>query len=355
MTPVWQTRTEDPAVLTHVLRDAGVLGDEKVQAVEVESASTKVVSRVMRLRLAYNRVAPGAPDRLILKTNHPELSQAGWLRGRNEVAFYRRVAPAAPSRFVPRCFEAYADEASGDWHLILEDLTDTHAVTGDWPLPPTLPACERIVETHACHQALHWDAPHLDALMETWRFRDAAALDQYLARLSVQVDHFAERMGDSLPPERRALYDRLLDAAPRLAERYRVRHALTVVQGDAHVWNCFLPRDERVEPRLFDWDSWRIDVGASDIAHMMTVHWYPDRRHRVERALLDRYHAALLAGGIENYDRRALDEDYRFSVLWQITWPVLQEGSGVPARIWWNNLERVMMPFDDLGCEALLR
>ena len=138
---------------------------------------------------------------------------------------------------------------------------------------------------------------------------------QYLEFLSAQVDRFFDRMSDRLPPERRALYHRLLDAAPRLAERFRRRRALTVVQGDAHVWNCFLPRDEQAGARLFDWDSWKIDVGASDIAHMMTVHWYPDRRRRLERPLLDRYHAVLLSAGVADYDRRALDDDYRFAVL----------------------------------------
>ena len=127
------------------------------------------------------------------------------------------------------------------------------------------------------------------------------------------------------------------------------------MQGDAHVWNCFLPRDGGAEPRLFDWDSWKIDVGASDLAHMMTVHWYPDRRRRIEQPLLDRYFAALLAGGVAGYDRRALDDDYRFAALWQITWPVWQEAGGVPVQIWWNNLERVMLAFDDLGCIDLLR
>ena len=39
---------------------------------------------------------------------------------------------------------------------------------------------------------------------------------------------------------------------------------------------------------------------------MMAVHWYPDRRRRMERPLLDLYHRALLAHGVAGYDRRAL-------------------------------------------------
>ena len=62
-----------------------------------------------------------------------------------------------------------------------------------------------------------------------------------------------------------------------------------------------------------------------------------------------------MANGVADYTRRALDDDYRFSVLWQLTWPVSQEAGGVPPVIWWNNLERVMLAFDDLDCVKLLR
>ena len=73
---------------------------------------------------------------------------------------------------------------------------------------------------------------------------------------------------------------------------------MTIVHGDAHVWNCFLPRDGAGDVRLFDWDGWRIGIASSDLAYMMALHWYPNRRRRLERPLLDRYHATLVAYGV---------------------------------------------------------
>jgi hypothetical protein len=105
--------------------------------------------------------------------------------------------------------------------------------------------------------------------------------------------------------------------------------------------------------RFFDWDSWRVGIGTNDLAYMMAMHWYPDRRRWLERPLLDLYHATLAAHGV-SYDRRALDDDYRLSVLWQITTPVWQAANNIPAVIWWNNLERTMLAVDDLGCRDLL-
>jgi hypothetical protein len=33
---------------------------------------------------------------------------------------------------------------------------------------------------------------------------------------------------------------------------------------------------------------------------------------------------------------------------------VWQAAYGVPAVIWWNNMERVLLAFEDLGCRDLL-
>lgn len=340
--------------LTEALRRSGVLGEGCVSDVAVESSRMTVLSQIIRLRLTYDGSAPGAPQSFILKTGRPDRGAAGWNGARHEVAFYMQVASVMPTHAIPRCFEAHCNEAAKTWHLLLEDLTETHVVADDWPLPPAMQACESIVDAHARRQSTCWDDPRLDTLIGAWPWRDTAATDQYLAHLAAQITRFTDRLGDRLPRERRDLYARLLDAAPCLGARYRTRRNLTIVQGDAHVWNCFLPRGGGDDVRFFDWDSWRIDVGASDLAYMMAVHWYPDRRRRAERSLLDRYHVTLVAQGVRGYDRGALDDDYRLSTLWQLTWPVWQEAFDIPPVIWWNNLERVLLAVDDLGCCELL-
>ncbi|WP_162590913.1 hypothetical protein [Variovorax sp. PBL-E5] len=130
---------------------------------------------------------------------------------------------------------------------------------------------------------------------------------------------------------------------------------MTIVQGDAHVWNCFLPKAGSADDtRLFDWGAWRIDVGSDDLACMMAVHWYPDLRRRFEQRLMDCCHDELLARGVRGYDRRALHEDYRLSVLWQTTTPIHQQAIDIPSVIWWNNFERVHLAAEDLGCRELL-
>jgi len=257
------------------------------------------------------------------------------------------------TRLVPRCFEAVWDTDTKAWHLLLEDLTDSHVIATTWPLPPTMEQCESIVHARARLHAEWWDDPRLGASIGAWL--DADAMDGQLQRFAEQFARFTDRVGDSLPRERRNLYERLLDAAPRLLARYHSHRNITIVQGDSHVWNCFLPRDGRDgEVCFFDWDSWRLDLGSDDLAYMMAMHWYPDRRRRMERPLLDHYHTVLVTHGVRHYDRRALEDDYRLSVLWQITTPVWQAANNIPPVIWWNNLERILLAVDDLGCLDLL-
>jgi hypothetical protein len=247
---------------------------------------------------------------------------------------------------------AHWDEETRDWRLLLEDLSDSHLIATTWPLPPTFAQCETIIEARARFHAHWWDDSRLGAAIGSWG--DADAADRFLKRLGEKYAQFVDRMGDRLPRERRELYECLLASAPRLLARADSRRNVTIVHGDAHVWNCFLPRDGAADVRLFDWDSWRLGAGAEDLAYMMAVHWYPDRRRRMEGPLLDRYHAALLAHGVVGYNRRALDDDYRLSALWAIATPVFQAGAGIPPVIWWNNFERILLAVDDLGCRELL-
>lgn len=142
---------------------------------------------------------------------------------------------------------------------------------------------------------------------------------------------------------------------PSLLRRYDSRRNLTITHGDAHSWNFFLPRIGVGEGvRLLDWEGWSIDTATDDLAYMMAMLWYPDRRRRMEQPLLDRYHTALLACGIGGYDRQALADDYRLSALWLILRPIGQAENNIPPRVWWNNLERIFLTVDDLGCRELL-
>ncbi len=339
--------------LTTVLRGCGVLGEARVGNVAVPNSFPKLRSLSRRLRLDYEGPASDAPASVILKMGHLDSAGRPSYANRHEIAFYRDLAPALPGRLVPRCFEAVEATDTSPWYLLLEDLTDSHFIATEWPLPPTFGQCESMVRALAAIHAAWWDHPRLGVSIGRWR--NPEDWSPLLQGLADQFARFTDSHGEMMSPERRGLYQRLLDRAPNLLARYHSRRNLTIIHGDAHAWNFFLPRpgeDENV--RLLDWESWSLDTATDDLAYMMAMLWYPDRRRRTERPLLDIYHAALLTHGVGHYDRQSLDDDYRLSTLWLITRPIGQAANNIPPRVWWDNLERIFLAVDDLGCRELL-
>ena len=339
--------------LTAVLRRAGVLGQGEVVDVAVETSRDTLISRITRLRLTYDREGDECPSHVFFKTSHEGVEATLRAFGRKEVAFYDVVASAMPPGLLPRCYEGVADPA-GPWHLMLEDLTATHAALEDWPVPPPLKRWHAIVAAHARFHAFWWDHERLGVSVGAFA-DDSGMLERNLAAFPKEVATFADRLGDRLSAERKRIYEQLIAAAPRLIGRYRSHRNMTIIHGDAHAWNAMLPRDPATDDvRLIDWDAWRIGTATDDLAYMIAVHWFPDWRRRNEHESLRGYHDVLAAAGVRGYSFDALWEDYRRSVLWQIATPMWQANHGLGAWIWWNHLERVMSAVHDLGCLELL-
>jgi hypothetical protein len=341
----------EPSRLTEALRRCGALGAARVSGVTVANTIAKLRSRTLRLRLSYDGPSGAAPDSLILKMGHLDSSGGPAYANAREIVFYRDVAPSLPAGVVPCCFEAVESTETTPWHLLLEDLTDSHFFATEHPLPPSKAQCEGIIVAWAKFHAAWWDDPRLGTSVGAW---PAAKWEQYLPRFAGDLAGFTDQFGQIMAPDRIKFYERLLDQGPRLLARLRARRDLTLVHGDAHWWNCFLPRDGGDDVRLIDWEGWSINTATTDVAYMMAMLWYPEMRHRLERPLLDLYHATLLAQGVRGYDRQALDDDYRLSVLWLTLRPVGQAAFNIPPRVWWPNLERIFLAVDDLGCRNLL-
>jgi hypothetical protein len=340
----------DPETLTERLR--GVLPVGRVTAVHAGEARPMLVSTIVPFRVEYSPDAPGeAPTRLILKTTRPGLDAGLSAIGEREVAFYSQAAPLMPDGPLARCYDA--EYSSGRFHLLLEDLSETHTIPTQWPIPPTVEACERIIDTWAAFHAFWWRHPRLGR--EIGAFLDETALATIGVDLRGRYERFAETLGDRLYPEARAVFARMFAARERLYTPARLYAAYTLAHGDAHVWNLFYPRDGAASGiRLIDWDSWRVGRGATDLAYMMALHWYPDRRARLEARLVERYHAGLLAHGVTGYGLERLWEDYRLSVIGLLAMPVWHQSFGFPAVVWWSHLHRILAAFEDLDCAALL-
>jgi thiamine kinase-like enzyme len=144
---------------------------------------------------------------------------------------------------------------------------------------------------------------------------------------------------------------RVIGTFPRPWARLKSARGLTLTHGDAHTWNFLIPRaPEAGRVYLIDWQLWHPHVGARDLAFMMTIFWYPERRARTELPLLRRYHEKLSEGGVRGYSW----DDYRWSAVRNIFIPLGQRARGMAARYWWSNFERAVLAFEDLRCAELI-
>lgn len=163
-------------------------------------------------------------------------------------------------------------------------------------------------------------------------------------------------MGERVSPRRHAVYERALQAWPRLAQRLIGPQPLTLIHGDAHHWNCLHPKDPRQHPAyLIDLGTCRLRPAPNDLAYMMGVMWFPDVRDRWERDLLGHYHEALQRFGVRAYSWEMLLADYRFGLMVHLFTPVIQASGGViPATTWWYSMERIWAAFEDWEGEDMV-
>lgn len=342
-----------PEWLTGVLSKSGSLKCGKVIYVKIILTKTLPLSVVSRLEVGYSEGVPGfPPTKLFLKMAGPHLLKSvSFEPNSREVAFYRTIAPDMNDPPFIYCYDAAYSE-SGMSHLLLDDLSETH-FQPEPPQPPSKSYCELAMDCLAQLHAHWWQHPRLGKDIGT--LFDGDQLNAFVGELEKNVISFVGFLGDKLSAERRKIYDRLLSSSHKIWGRLTDRSGLTVTHGDAHWWNLLYPRDRDTDRvRLFDWHLWHVDLGARDLAFMVALGGYSERRAAIEQSLIRHYHRSLIAHGVRNYTWDDCWTDYRWSAIRNLNIPVIQWLQGKSVDEWLGNLERAMVAYDDLGCSELL-
>ena len=357
-TPLTHTEQATAEWLTQALQKAGVLGQGHVTSVQQQSVETTSTSIIARLELNYSYDSPpSAPSRLFLKVSKPDLASEKFELGKREVTFYTTVVSAMSNPPVVRCYDAVYSPATGQSHVLIEDVSTTHFQPA-WPLPPSQRDCEQVMDCMAQLHGFWWEHPRLGKGIGTLPTKEV--FQNYLRDRERRFRSFVDFAGDRLSLERRALYEKVFATLPALWDRQRQGRrteaaGLTLIHGDAHFWSFLYPRHPGKDTiRIIDWQAWRVGRGSDDLAYMITLDCYPERRHVMERALLRRYYDGLLQHGVAHYTWDECWEDYRVSVIRSILIPVWQWSVNLGPAIWWPHLERAVLAFQDLGCAELL-
>jgi hypothetical protein len=315
-----------------------------VVAVTAEPLVTPFGAPLWRLLVSYANPNGDMPTRLIFKC-----AQSGD-RGAKEVEFYAGLARRLPHGVVPACLDA-AISADGAWHLLLADLSETHRPPV-FPLPPTESDCHRGIRALARVHAAWWNDNRLGRGIGTgWNDDRISELCNDTEQV---VRSFLAFLGDALSPRRRSIYEQLLAVQTELRHRQMAR-PLTVTHGDAHWGNFLFPRDARIDTAaLIDWELWEVAPAANDLAYHIALWSWPERRHRLELPLLRTYHSELQRWGVNDYAWETCVQDYRLFVAKLPLGVAWMWHRHLAPLVWWDNLERAVLAFDDLDCAQLL-
>lgn len=345
-----------PEWLTDVLAAGGALDAGMVVAFETDAGRGNWSSNV-RLRVRYSPEARGEqPERLFLKMVNTDLGDEESF-GPSEVTYYTRDYVGVSDAPLVRCYHAAYSEARHRYHLLLDDLSDSHVSAGE--KPPTLAYGEALAEGLAALHARWWGAARLAEAAAP--IHDAAHILRFVAIAAPGMDYLIAGAGHLLEPHWPALLRDLFARHPAaMIARAADAEGFTLIHGDAGEYNILVPRQgDRpiylIDRQPFDWSltTW---LGVYDLAYAMVIDWDTDRRRALEAPVLRHYHAELRRRGVGGTSWERLYDDYRLAAAMCVYVATEYCRGGIPER-WWRfgpiMLRRALTACDDLRCAEL--
>lgn len=341
-----------PAWLEAALRRAGALDTGGVEAVEAQGERA-TWSHNARVGVRYRPGSSGAlPEALFLKMCR------GDEFGPSEVHYYTRDYAGLADGPLVRCYDARYAERPRAYHLLLDDLSATHA--NMWERPVTPPLVQALAEGLAALHAHRWTPSRLAEIGAAPA--GPKDIERYLAHIRRGLAPLLAVGGDDVAPEWRQLLPEIFAHHPRLMlARCRDPRGICLVHGDVNPGNILAPRAGVgpvyiVDRQPFGWSltAW---LGVSDIAYLLCSFWEPDVRREIELPLLRHYHEELVRRGVRDYSWEQLWQDYRLAavqaVYVAVEWCVLEEDRERMRWLWSAELRRAFAAFEDLRCREL--
>jgi hypothetical protein len=348
------TTVEDltPELLTAVLserRPEVVVANLRV--IETSHCGDGLASTADRVILGLD-YAPGCdaglPARLLLKTTllHPHAPDSMY---RNEVRFYRDIRHELTIE-APQAFASVFDEETGQFGVVMEDLTLRSARFPNATTPVSLAEVSGLLETLAALHAHYWASPRFERDLRWLPTPCSGGMHRVfenfgleLIRNQVEKNEFKAEL---IRPLNRSL-DQLWEDLWKVQE-ILASEPSALLHGDPHIGNTYLLRGG--SGGLLDWQLMVKGRWAHDVTYLLVTALDPEQRRKHERDLIAAYLDELRRRGVE----RPPSENeawmlYRQAVVWGLVigWlitPPQNYGRAITVA----NLTRLVTAIQDL-------
>lgn len=193
--------------------------------------------------------------------------------------------------------------------LILEDLSP--AEIGDQVAGTSMARLGAVLEQAAALHAATWGpaAPPARGWMQSGGVANRLSQATFLGVRKA----FLHGAGRDVSPHTRALLARLKKDGIARGRRIHEELPQCLIHGDLRLDNVFFAGDE--VRALIDWQLARTAAAVVDVAYFIAGSVAPDVDEAEVEALLRRYHAALVAHGIDDYPYERFLADYDDGLL----------------------------------------
>jgi hypothetical protein len=312
--------------LTDALRENGHLsGSASVISLEIAEIGVGrgYVGLTFRLIPSYSGDAGAAPRSMVVKLPtfieiQPELQMLLDLLYSTEISWYKDLRDDTPAR-VPVAYWSGVDTAAHRYCLVLEDMGSLRMT--DQISSCSIEEARMIVGKLGKIHAHWWNNP---TLTQTPWLMGPEMQGALLSMFVVQGwAPFWEMFGGNAAPVEFEQIGALIGAQlPALLVK-GVASGSTLLHGDFRLENFMFGApgadDELV---VLDWQLAGRGSGPRDLAYFVSQNLPIEMRRAYEQELIGLYHDALSNGGVEEYSREQLYEEYRIGLLAAMLVPI---------------------------------
>jgi hypothetical protein len=283
-------------------------------AQEIEGGYT---SSVYMLSLKYDQTTVTAPSRMIAKFHSSSASTRAIFDKfgifEKEVRFYQCLDKNLGLP-VPGCYAAEYDQKTGEFILLLEDLSA--ARHGSWEvdlLGDIRTALPQLAKIHAQFWNDHRLQNYEWVVKSTEADNASAFKQEWSSNLQQAKKHYHDQWSDyawSACLKSVEFWDEIMQCMNRDTH--------TLVHTDPHIGQMFFPTEELPNFYLFDWQYPCKSIGAEDVVHLIVAELSAEERRQHEVVLFDLYYDSLCAAGVSDLSRERFNFQCRLCLLWLI-------------------------------------